>query len=292
MNTKTLNVRARDGLKLAVHRTQAHGRNPGTPLVCLPGLTRDARDFRQLATFFANHPTSPRTVLTIDARGRGQSEWSADPKTYNALQEADDVLSVFTALDLHEAVFIGTSRGGIIAMILAVLRGGMIKATVLNDIAHKIDIQGLLRLRNQFGPTDAVPGSWDEAAAKLQTALGHQFPTLTHDDWLNAARQTFVDRDGLPARSYDPRVVDGLSAFSSKSPSRNLTPQFRALCKRPVLLIRGAYSDLLSEATATEAVEIGSGKAECFIAENEGHAPSMSGAKLEAIADFLRRHEL
>ncbi|MBV6659264.1 MAG: alpha/beta hydrolase, partial [Devosiaceae bacterium] len=232
-------VRARDGLRLEVEVAGPALNQPGVPapLVCLAGLTRTRRDFWDLRDHFAQHRDRPRPVIMIDARGRGGSARAADPASYTVLQEADDVLAVCTALGIEHAVLVGTSRGGLQAMVLAIARGGMILGTVLNDIGPKISLRGLLRLKSQLGTHASEPTTWDEAEQRLRGALGHQFPAYSDEDWAHAARLTFMEKNGKPAQAYDPAILDGLSAFSSDTPPPNLTAPFRALARRPILLI-------------------------------------------------------
>ena len=143
-------VTARDGLRLHVRE---HGERtaPGLPVVCLPGLARTTADFDVLASALAGDAGRPRRVLALDYRGRGLSDHDPDPDHYAIPVELDDVLSVLTARAVASAVFVGTSRGGLIVMALAAARPGAIAGAVLNDIGPVIETQGLMRIKGYVG---------------------------------------------------------------------------------------------------------------------------------------------
>ena len=147
-------VSAQDGLRLHV-RDYGRGNNGALPVVCLPGLSRTSADFDALATALAGHAEQPRRVLALDYRGRGLSEHDRDPTNYNVGVEAADVITVLTALGVGTAVFVGTSRGGILTMLLAAQRPTLIAGAVLNDIGPVVEPKGLVRIKGYVGQAAA-----------------------------------------------------------------------------------------------------------------------------------------
>src|SRR5690348_6368664 len=143
-------VTARDGLRLHVRERGARTA-PGLPVVCLPGLARTTADFEPLAAALAGDPARPRRVLALDYRGRGLSDHDPDPDNYSIPVELDDVLGVLTARAVGSAVFVGTSRGGLIVMALAAARPGVIAGAILNDIGPVLEPQGLMRIKGYVG---------------------------------------------------------------------------------------------------------------------------------------------
>src|SRR5690348_12254897 len=178
-------VTARDGLRLHLREYGARTA-PGLPVVCLPGLARTAADFDALAAALAGDPQRPRRVLALDYRGRGLSDHDPNPDNYSIPVELDDVLSVLTARAIENAVFVGTSRGGLIVMALAALRPGVIAGAVLNDIGPVLEPQGLMRIKSYVGLLP-VPRDFAEGAEILRRVSAAQFPRLSDADWLAAA---------------------------------------------------------------------------------------------------------
>src|SRR5882724_10014945 len=178
-------ITSHDGLKLHVG---TYGARPtaAVPVVCLHGLARTGADFDVLATVLSGDPQRPSYVVTMDYRGRGRSGYDRDPFNYNLATELADVLAVLTALDLGPAVFVGTSRGGILAMLLAAARPTAIGGVVLNDIGPVIDTRGLARIKGYVGKLP-IPTSYADGAEVLRRLFGAEFPKLTSPDWLDFA---------------------------------------------------------------------------------------------------------
>src|SRR5215831_17695648 len=196
-------VSAPDGLRLHARCYGARSL-PATPVVCLPGLARTTADFEALATALAN--AGPRRVIVLDYRGRGLSDYDRDPANYSLPVELADVLSVITALETSPAIFIGTSRGGILTMLLAVVRPTAIAAAVLNDIGPVIEPQGLMRIKSYVGKLPQ-PRTFDEGAEILRRLFSTQFPKLTAADWLASAHRAFKEEKGRLVPTYDVRLA-------------------------------------------------------------------------------------
>ena len=280
-------VTAPDGLRLHV-RAYGPRTAPGLPLVCLPGLSRNSADFETLALALSRDEARPRRVLALDYRGRGRSEYDRNPKNYSFPVELADVLAVLTALAALPAIFVGTSRGGILIMLLAAARPTAIAGAVLNDIGPVIESKGLMRIRGYVGKLPA-PTTFAEGAEVLRRLFSAQFPRLSEADWLAAARKNWEERSGRLVLTYDPRLATTLNGIDLERPLPPLWAQFDGLAHVPLMAIRGANSDILSAAT------VGSMQArrpdlEVIEVSDQGHAPWLEDAALIArIAAFLGR---
>jgi pimeloyl-ACP methyl ester carboxylesterase len=272
---------ARDGLLLAA-RDHGDPASTLTPLVCLPGLTRTVRDFEPLAARFAD----ARRVVGFDLRGRGDSAWDPSPARYTPFVEADDVLAGLDALGIGRAILVGTSRGGLVSMVIAASRPDVIAGTVLNDIGPVIETSGLLRIKGIVG-RDLAPTSWAVAEDVIRAAARDAFPALDDAGIRRMARRTFRDRDGRPERDYDPALAAGLAVLTPETPPIDLWAPFAALAARPVLALRGALSDLLSDATLAAMAER-HGTVATHVVPDEAHAPLLDDAPtLDRVAAFL-----
>jgi pimeloyl-ACP methyl ester carboxylesterase len=280
-------VTAPDGLRL---HALCYGQrsSPKTPVVCLPGLARTAADFDVLAAALSRDGAHPRRVIALDYRGRGRSGYDSNPDNYSPPVELADVLAVVTALDAMPAIYIGTSRGGILAMLLAAVRPTAIAGVVLNDIGPVIELQGLMRIKGYVGKLP-TPRNFEDAAEILRRLFHNQFPKLTHDEWLASARRTFKEENGRMVPNYDVRLAKTLEAINPDQPLPALWKQFDALAHVPVMAIRGANSDLLLPATV-DAMRARHAGLETFEVADQGHAPLLTDAdSIARIAEFIGR---
>src|SRR5258707_10601788 len=186
---RSIFVTAPDGLKLYV-RSYGSPIARGLPVVCLPGLARTSVDFHELATALSGADAPARRVIALDYRGRGCSEYDRNWKNYSLTVELADVSAVLTALGIGPAVFVGTSRGGLLTMRLAAHRPAAIAGVVLNDIGPVIEPQGLMRIRGYVGKLPQ-PRDYKDGAETLRRLFTGQFPDLDRDDWLAYARRTW-----------------------------------------------------------------------------------------------------
>ena len=270
-------VTAPDGLRLHV-RSYGPRLAPSLPVVCLPGLARTSADFHDLASALACDPEAPRRVLVVDYRGRGQSDYDKDPRNYNLATELADVLAVLTALDVAPAVFVGTSRGGILTMLLASARPTTIAGAVLNDIGPVIEPSGLVRIKSYVGKLPR-PKSFEEGAEILRRLFGQQFTKLTDDEWLAYSHRSFkVDQRNL-VPTYDARLAKTLDGIDFNRPLPPLWNEFDGLGRVPLMVLRGENSDLLSEDTVA-AMRARRPAMEAITVPDQGHAPILSGAEL------------
>jgi pimeloyl-ACP methyl ester carboxylesterase len=279
-------VTAQDGLRLHV---EVYGSRAETaaPVVCLPGLTRTSADFQPLASALAGDHEQRRYVMALDYRGRGRSDYDRDPRKYSLAVELGDVLSVLTALDVEPAVFVGTSRGGILAMLLAVARPGAMAGVVLNDIGPVIEPRGLARIKSYVGKLPQ-PKSYEEGADILRGLFEVQFPNLSVAEWTAFARRTFNECDGRLLPNYDVELAKTLHGIDLERPLPALWKEFDALARVPVMVVRGANSDILSAATISAMV---ARRPDLEISEilNQGHAPFLAEDEaIRRVHSFIR----
>jgi len=216
------------------------------PVLCLPGLTRNAKDFDDLA-----RALSPdRRVISLDARGRGRSGHDPDYTNYNLIREVGDVLSLLSQEFERPCVIIGTSRGGLAAMILHGVRSDMIAGIVLNDIGPELEPAGLTRIMDYLGIAPDPLDTWEDAVTALKASNEQEFADLDDGQWRDWAERTYRDENGKPVLDYDLRLRDAMIESGSGMP--DFWPQFRSLVDTPTLLLRGEHSDLLSAATVAQ----------------------------------------
>jgi pimeloyl-ACP methyl ester carboxylesterase len=216
-----------------------------TPLLCLAGLTRNSRDFLALAEKLE----ADRRVLCPDYRGRGRSDYAGDISTYNPNQELADCLALLDYLGVASVVVIGTSRGGIIAMLMAQRARQRLEGVILNDIGPHIEKSGLARIAHNLGLNPALD-TWEDAVAVLrQGSVG--FEALTPGQWLEFARRVFGDDGGRPKIDYDLNLAKAFPAAAdlARDGLPDLWRAFSALEGLPTAVIRGQHSDILSAAT-------------------------------------------
>lgn len=282
---RDIHFTARDGLRLYGRHYPAAD-SARRPVVCLAGLTRNSRDFHDLATALACDVHFARDVYALDSRGRGYSERDRDWKNYSLLVELNDVLDFMTIQGLHDAAIVGTSRGGLLAMMMAVLRPTALGAVVLNDVGPVLEREGLARIVAYVGRIP-LPADWTEATELVREMNQRQFTSVPDEQWADCARAWFNEEKGLPAPGYDSNISRAMSLMDGPIPE--LWPQFGALARTPVLAIRGQNSDLLSERTLAE-MRARHPRLTAITVDGQGHAPLLKDAPtIGAIADFLAR---
>ena len=275
---------AGDGVSLYARDYAAAGGDGGPPVVCLHGLTRNSKDFEDIAPAIA---AMGRRVLVPDVRGRGLSGHDPNPANYHPKVYARDVVGLLDSLGIRSAIFLGTSMGGIITMTLAALRPKLVAAAILNDVGPEIAAEGVARILGYAGKGARIDG-WDDAVDYLRRTSSAAFPAFSDADWERFARRTFRDGPKGPELDYDP-AIGGLLAMPGRLTTFIARMLFRRLArKRPTLLLRGALSDIITAdiaarmARAAPAMEVVS-------VPNVGHAPLLDEpVAVDAIARFLR----
>lgn len=264
-----------DGLGLAWEEEGA-----GAPVLCLPGLTRNGSDFDELAAALAGR----RRLIRLTLRGRGASDRDPDWTRYAVPVEAADVIAFLDHLGLDRVTIVGTSRGGIVAMMLAAMARDRLAGVLLNDIGPEIDPEGVAVIMSYLGIAPRAK-TWEEGADALERRMGARFPGLSREKWLSLARRWFDETpDGL-ALNYDPRIRDAFEATADQPPV-DLWPLFDALAGVPLALARGANSDILSRETVAK---MAARRPDMIVAEipDRGHVPFLDEPEALAALDAL-----
>lgn len=281
-------ISAFDGLMLHA-RVYGSPADPGLPVVCLPGLSRNAADFDPIARALAAGASGcKRRVIAIDYRGRGSSDWDRDWRNYSVPVENADIVALLTACEISEAIFIGTSRGGMHIMALAANKPTLIRGAVLNDIGPVIEAKGLARIRHYLRHL-AAPNSLADSVDCLKKTMSAQFTGLSEADYEAHARATFQKPDGSYGLTFDQALVKPFETINLDEPLPTNWPLFDALCDVPLLVIRGSNSDVLSSETLAEMVHRHP-SCETYIVEGQGHAPLLyDKASIVRIAAFIEK---
>jgi len=270
---------SRDGLRL--HYRDYAGRDDRPPIVCLHGLTRNARDFAGLADRLAGE----WRVRCPDMRGRGDSEYAKAAESYNVLQYVDDVNRLLDELGIDRFVAVGTSMGGLMTMLMAMTAPKRIAGVVLNDIGTALDKPGIDRIREYVGQGRNFP-TWVHAARALEETQGMAHPTFELADWVEMAKRTMtLTSNGRIVLDYDLKIADPFLEIDFDH-QPDMTPALDALADTPVLILRGAVSDLLSVQTCA-AMLTHLRDAEVVTVPNVGHAPLLTEDEAVTAIDRL-----
>ncbi len=270
---------SRDGLKL--HYRDYPGREDQVPVICLPGLTRNARDFEGVAARLAGE----WRVLCPDMRGRGDSAYAKDSGTYNPLQYVDDIALLLEDQGIARFAVIGTSLGGLMTMVMGMTMPQRIAGAVLNDIGPQIEPAGLTRIKDYVGQGRSF-ATWMHAARALEETQGPAHPDFQIGDWLRIAKRLMTL--GSNARivfDYDMKIAEPLAAMRADSQA-DLWPGIDGLADKPLLIVRGALSDILSQATLDEMVRR-LPNAETVTIARVGHAPTLDEPEATAAIERL-----
>ena len=270
-----------DGLRLYVRDYPGPDAN-APALICLHGLTRNSKDFENLAEALA----SDFRVVVPEQRGRGLSDYAEDLSRYSLLQYVEDMQGLIVELGLQRLSVVGTSMGGLMTFALNALFPGLIERAVINDIGPEIAQAGLDRIKSYVGVAGPFE-DWEEATAYLSSITAEIFPDWTDAQWSDFARQCYIEREGQIVIDYDPRIATPLATQTSDTEAETLWSLFEAMASVPSLLVRGELSDLLSpECVAT--MQKVHPSMEVLSVPNVGHAPMLNEPGVtEAIRRFL-----
>jgi pimeloyl-ACP methyl ester carboxylesterase len=272
---------APDGIGLAWEEEGA-----GVPILCLPGLTRDNADFDDLAAALGGR----HRLIRLTFRGRGASDRDPEFLHYNPGREAEDVVAFLDHLGLDRVVVVGTSRGGLVALVLAAIAKQRLAAVLFNDIGPEVAPEGLAVIMTYLGiPPKAQ--TFPEVTAALKARMAPGFPGLSDARWETIARRWFTAPDGGVGLTYDPRLRDAVEALSAQ-PVADLWPLFDLLEGVPLAVVRGANSDLLSAATVAG---MRARRPDLIVAEvpDRGHVPFLDEPEaLAALEALIARADL
>lgn len=274
-----------DGVKTFVLELPAIGNISGPPVICLHGLSRNHQDFEDIFEFLQK---SGRQVFAFDIRGRGKSDWDKNPANYNPLTYMQDVMNACAKLAIDKAVFIGTSMGGIISMLMGAYNPNLVAGIVLNDVGPEVAPEGIARIKAYVGK-DAILNNWDDATFAIKQIAISAFPTKADDQefWQDFAKKTCIEtKDGI-VFNYDPAIKQNLSAQDETAAAPTLWPQFELLQNLAIALVRGGISDILTPQIIDKMRQI---KPDLAVYEvpNVGHAPILNEIEsLGAITKIL-----
>lgn len=276
---------APDGLHLYMRFYQPEHKSDGLPVICLPGLTRNSRDFHDLALSLSQHPQTPRPVVSVDYRGRGLSDYDPDWTHYNIGVEAGDVIAGLAHLQIDRAIFLGTSRGGLITHILAAIAPQLLAGVILNDIGPEITAAGLQQIGAYLNGA-RQPKDWNDAAELQRSVHAAAFPALTQDDWQRFARMIYREDNGVIRVDYDPNLRKTMENIDYSQKLPDLWAQFELMKDLPLLVIRGENTPLLAQETVDEMMRR-HGALQVFNVAGQGHAPLLETGRMpELIAAF------
>ncbi|MBX9664777.1 alpha/beta hydrolase [Novosphingobium sp.] len=273
-----------DGLKL--HFRDYPGSSDKPPVLCLPGLTRNARDFEALAQRLAGE----WRVVCPDMRGRGDSDYARDPMTYTPAHYVADVEALLAAEGITRFVAIGTSLGGLMTMMLAAVNPERIAAAVINDVGPEIEPAGLARIREYVGQGRSYE-TWVHAARALQETNRDIYPAWELPDWLRMAKRCMViGTGGRIVFDYDMNIAEPFEAEQGPAPEPAVMwGMYEAVARRPLLVLRGAHSDILSAEVAAR-MKVRGASTELVTVPGVGHAPTLDEDEaVAAIARLLAR---
>jgi len=270
-----------DGLNLHYRDYPGPDEYSGPPVLCMHGLTRNARDFAGLA----EHVAETRRVIVPEMRGRGMSDCAPDSSTYNPLTYVADVEKLLTEEGIERFISIGTSMGGLMTMLLAQAKPGRIVACLLNDIGPEIEVAGVERISGYVGQGRSYP-TWLHAARSLCAVHGAAFPDYDLEKWLEMAKRTFVvSQNGRISSDYDMAIAEPFSKPGNAAPP-HLWLAFEALRDVPMVLVRGELSDLLTEETVRQ-MGVRNPAMRTVIVPRVGHAPTLDEPEARAVIKVL-----
>lgn len=259
----------------------------GPALLLMHGLTRNSGDFEPLA----EHLAGRYRLIVPDQRGRGLSDYDSDPANYRPDIYAADMFALMDGLGVARAGLVGTSMGGLVAMIMAALQPARVRAMVLNDVGPQIEAEGLARIQSYVGPSGDAE-DWEEAARRCAAINGSAFPEYSDADWQAFARRTCIQGDDGRIRfAYDPAIAASIAGQEPTTVPPDLWPLWDALSAHPVMVVRGGASDLLSGATVGQMQRRHAGPFNAVEVPGRGHAPMLDEeVAITAIDAFLQEY--
>ena len=267
---------SQDGLKLYYRDFGAE--NTGTPVICLPGLTRNSRDFEDLA----NYLSARRRVITCDFRGRGYSEYDENWENYHPLTYVQDTWTLLDHLGIDKIIVVGTSLGGLCAMVMATTQGERVAGVVMNDIGPEINPAGIERVREYTGRVPPV-SSWDEAAEQSKEIYGDWLPGLSDEDWEKMAWRAYRENEkGVPHLDMDPNIGEAVRKVGAQK--GDPWALFDSFKDKPVTLLWGVMSDILTQ-DIIDKMTVKKPDLNVVAVPNRGHVPLLDEPECRAALD-------
>lgn len=270
---------SRDGLRL--HARDYPGEAGALPVLCLPGLTRNARDYAGVAERLAGR----RRVIAVDFRGRGESAYAKDPMSYSPLVYAQDIAALLEAAGITRFVSVGTSLGGIVTMLLAGMLPGRIAGALLNDVGPEVEPAGLARIRGYVGKPSVFP-TWMHAARAVAESNADVYPDWDVEQWLAMAKRLYrLNSAGRIVLDYDLKIAEPFRVPGAEA-GPDMWRALAGLDDVPVLIVRGGASDILSAATAAR-MSTALPDAELVTLPGIGHAPTLDEPGVQGAIERL-----
>ncbi len=268
-----------DGLRL--HYRDYPGSDERPPVFCLPGLTRNCRDFEAIA----RHLSPGRRVISPDFRGRGLSDYDPQWRNYHPATYVRDTERLIERLGFERIVCLGTSLGGLVSMILNHRQPALVDRVILNDVGPEIAPEGIARIMSYAGKTPEI-GSWEDAVAVARANYGIAYPDLSDDEWLAYAKTGYrEDENGIPRLDSDPKIGDALREVGGELDDPWVL--FASLAETPVLVVHGVLSDILTGDIISKMRER-KPDLEVLSVGNRGHVPMLNEPEcLRGIDAFL-----
>jgi pimeloyl-ACP methyl ester carboxylesterase len=272
-----------DGLTLYARDYPGPADGSLPPALCMHGLTRNSADFAVLA----DRLSGQRRVLSVDQRGRGRSDYDSNVANYTPATYVQDMFALLDGEGIDRVVLVGTSMGGLMSFLMAAMQPERIAAMIINDIGPEIDPAGLARIQDYVGKSGPVK-TWEEAVAQQKAINGIAFPDFTEQQWQDFTHGLYREQDGRPVIAYDPAIAQPMADQDSGAVPPDLWPVFEAITAIPMLVIRGATSDILAPSCVDKMRTMHPGLQAAEIPDR-GHAPMLDEpAARSAIDDFLQ----
>ncbi len=274
--------RSADGLTLYARDYPGPEDSKLLPVLCMHGLTRNSADFAWIASRLAK----TRRVISVDQRGRGLSDYDPVAMNYTPATYVGDMFKLLDELGIHRMLVIGTSMGGLMAMIMANMQGPRFAGIVLNDIGPELDPAGLERIKNYVGKRREIR-NWDDAVAQTREINEVAFPRYTDEEWLRFTRGLYFEKNGVPVIAHDAAIAEAMQDSDSNAVPPDLWPLFHGMAAIPMLVVRGELSDLLAM-DCIEKMQSISPTLKVAQIPDRGHAPMLDEpVAIEAVEAFI-----
>lgn len=274
---KDIFYQSSDGLSLYARQYEVSAENAARPtLLCMHGLTRNSADFEGFASIFKD--SFP--IVAVDQRGRGRSAYDSNSANYSPAIYVEDMMTLIDTLQLESIILVGTSMGGLMAMMMAATGDARIKGLVINDIGPEVAPEGLARIQSYVGKTKVV-SSWQEAADQAKQINCAAFPDYTEQDWMAFAKRTYTEnKEGVPVLAYDAAIAQPIDASEGQSLSLDLWPLFDLIVDYPMLVVRGELSDILAP-DCVQKMQYKKPNLDVVDVPQVGHAPFLDEASVQ-----------